>query len=65
MRSHAVILDERLERRMIRRPLKARVYLDQAGGSIVAKVRFAYGDIELDPFSRMWGWMTNTGEMMR
>jgi len=51
MRSHAVILDERLERRMIRRPLKARVYLDQAGGSIVAKVRFAYGDIELDPFS--------------
>ncbi len=51
MRSHAVILDERLERRMIRRPLKARVYLDQSGGSIVAKVRFAYGDIEIDPFS--------------
>ncbi|NLC33503.1 MAG: DEAD/DEAH box helicase family protein [Clostridiales bacterium] len=51
MRSHAVILDEKLERRMIRRPLSSRVYLDQQGSTIQAKVRFVYGDIELDPFS--------------
>ena len=51
MRSHAVILDEKLERQMIRRPLLARVYLDQQGSAIRAQVRFCYGDIELDPFS--------------
>ncbi len=51
MRSHAVILDENLERRMIRRPLSAKVYLDQQGSAIRAQVRFAYGDIEIDPFS--------------
>ena len=51
MRGHAVILDEKLERQMIRRPLSPRVYLDQQGSSIRAQVRFAYGDIELDPFS--------------
>lgn len=51
MRSHAVILDEMLERRMIRRPLSPRIYLDQQGSAIRAQVRFVYGDIELDPFS--------------
>ena len=51
MRGHAVVLDEKLERRMIRRPLSPRVYLDQQGSAIRAQVRFAYGDIELDPFS--------------
>ena len=36
---------------MIRRPLSSRVNMDQQGSTIQAKVRFAYGDIELDPFS--------------
>ncbi len=51
MRSHAVILDEKLERQMIRRPLSPRIYLDQQGSTIRAQVRFCYGDIEIDPFS--------------
>lgn len=50
MRGYAVVLDEKLERRMLRLPLVPKVYLDQEHGEIVAKLRFCYGDIELDPF---------------
>ncbi len=51
MHSRAVVLDPRLEARMIRLPLKAEIYLDQAGGDVVARIRFHYGDVALDPFS--------------
>ncbi len=51
MRRHAVILHEQLQQRMVRKPLKRRVYLDQMGREISARVRFVYGDVELDPFS--------------
>ena len=50
MRGYAVVLDEKLERRMLRLPLLPKVYLDQEHGEIVARLRFCYGDIELDPF---------------
>lgn len=51
MRRHAVVIDEALERKMIRLPLKARIYLDKAGDDIAAKVNFVYGDTVIDPFS--------------
>ena len=51
MHRHAVVFTEELERRLIRLPLTTRIYLDQAGKDIMAKLRFVYGDIELDPFS--------------
>lgn len=50
MRSHAVLIDEKLARRMVRLPLEARVYLDRAGHDIVARAVFAYGEHEIDPF---------------
>ena len=51
MRRHAVVLEEALERKMIRLPLKARIYLDKVGDDIAAKVNFIYGDTVLNPFS--------------
>lgn len=51
MRRHAVIFQEQLQRRMVRKPLERKIYLDQMGRDISARVRFVYGDIELDPFS--------------
>ena len=51
MRRHAVVLDDQLQQRMVRKPLQRRIYLDQHGREISARVRFIYGDMELDPFS--------------
>ena len=46
----AVEIGEELRRRLVRMPLKAEVYLDKEGKSVIATVRFTYGEIVLDPF---------------
>ena len=46
----AVEIGEELRRRLVRMPLKAEVYLDKDGKSVIATVRFTYGEIVLDPF---------------
>jgi len=46
----AVEIGSELGKRLVRLPLKAEVYLDQEGKSVVASVRFRYGQIELNPF---------------
>ncbi len=51
MRSCSVMIDPALERRMIRLPLKAKVYLDKTGADIEARTVFVYGKHEIDPFS--------------
>ncbi len=47
----AVEISEDLRRRLVTHPLKATVYLDRDGQSIIARVEFRYGDILLDPFA--------------
>ena len=46
----AVEIGEELRKRLVRLPLKAEVYLDKDGKSVVATVRFQYGEIVLNPF---------------
>ena len=46
----AVEIGEELRKRLVRLPLKPEVYLDKDGKSVVATVRFTYGEIVLDPF---------------
>ena len=46
----AVEIGEELRKRLVRLPLKAEVYLDKEGKSVIATVRFLYGEIELNPF---------------
>ena len=46
----AVEIGDELRKRLVRIPLKTEVYLDKDGKSVVASVRFTYGDIVLDPF---------------
>ena len=46
----AVEIGEELRKRLVRLPLKPEVYLDKDGKSVIASVRFSYGDIELNPF---------------
>ncbi len=46
----AVEIGEELRNRLVRLPLKAEVYLDRDGRSVVASVQFRYGDIVLNPF---------------
>lgn len=46
----ALLIAEDLEKRMIRLPLSARVYLDREGRGITARAVFAYGPHEIDPF---------------
>ncbi len=46
----AVEIGEELRKRLVRLPLKTEVYLDKDGKSVIASVRFAYGEIILDPF---------------
>ena len=46
----AVEIGEELRKRLVRLPLKAEVYLDKDGKSVIASVRFTYGEIILDPF---------------
>ena len=36
--------------RLLKYPLKARIYLDSEGSGIAARVVFAYGELEADPF---------------
>ena len=49
-RAHAVVMEEELQERLLKYPLKARIYLDQEGSGIAARVVFAYGELEADPF---------------
>ena len=49
-RSHAVVMEEELQERLLKYSLKAKIYLDQEGSGIAARVVFAYGDLEADPF---------------
>ncbi len=46
----SVTIDESLSRRLIHRPLKSSVYLDKAGDGVSARVKFCYGEDEIDPF---------------
>lgn len=46
----AVEIGEELRQRLVRLPLKSEVYLDKDGKSVIASVRFSYGDITLNPF---------------
>ena len=46
-----VSLDDVLNARVRREPLKARAYIDRDGTSVVARVEFAYGDTVIDPFA--------------
>ena len=47
----AVEIGNDLRNRLIRMPLKAQVYLDRDGKSVIASVVFRYGEIELNPFA--------------
>ena len=47
----AVEMGNDLRNRLVRLPLKARVYLDRDGKSVIASVVFRYGEIELNPFA--------------
>jgi len=49
-RAHAVVMEEDLQDRLLKYPLKARIYLDSEGSGIAARVVFAYGELEADPF---------------
>ena len=46
----AVEVGEELRTRLVRLPLQAEVYLDKDGKSVVASVRFTYGEIAINPF---------------
>ena len=46
----AVEIGQELRKRLVRLPLKTEVYLDKDGKSVIASVRFIYGDIVLNPF---------------
>ena len=46
----AVEIGEELRQRLVRLPLKSEVYLDKDGKSVIASVRFSYGEIALNPF---------------
>ena len=50
LREAAVTIDPSLESHFLHLPLKAGVYLDKDGTDVTAKVSFAYGQVELDPF---------------
>ncbi|MBR6164600.1 MAG: DEAD/DEAH box helicase [Clostridia bacterium] len=47
----AVEMGNELRCRLVRLPLKAEVYLDRDGKSVVASVQFRYGDVVLNPFA--------------
>ena len=51
LRVATVTIDPALENHFLRLPLKARVYLDKEGQDVTAQVTFAYGQVQLDPFS--------------
>ncbi len=47
----AVEIGSELRERLVRLPLQPQVYLDRDGKSVIASVRFRYGEIELNPFA--------------
>ncbi|MBR5111511.1 MAG: DEAD/DEAH box helicase [Clostridia bacterium] len=49
-REATVTIDPSLESHFLHLPLKASVYLDKEETNVTAKVSFAYGQVELDPF---------------
>ena len=51
LRVATVTIDPALESHFLHLPLTARVYLDKEGSDVTAQVTFAYGQVELDPFS--------------
>lgn len=50
MRSVGVSFQAKLRQRMVRFPLKSKVYLDKDGMDIIARTVFSYGAYEIDPF---------------
>jgi len=50
-RSQVVVMEEELQERLLQYPLKAKIYLDQEGSGIAARVVFAYGELQADPFT--------------
>ena len=51
LREGQVTIEPELEKRFVRLPLKAQVYLDKSGPDVVARTVFRYGEIAVDPFS--------------
>ncbi|NLE20407.1 MAG: hypothetical protein GX623_06285 [Clostridiales bacterium] len=49
-RGQPVVLEEALQERLLRFPLKARVYLDREGDGVSARVEFHYGEHMANPF---------------
>ena len=45
-----VTMDEEIACRLVKRPLNARIYLDKSGAIITARVNFAYGNVQINPF---------------
>ncbi|MGI6724797.1 MAG: DEAD/DEAH box helicase [Christensenellales bacterium] len=48
--SQAVVMEEALQERLHKHPLKTKVYLDREGNGIAARVAFSYGEWTADPF---------------
>ena len=46
----AVELSPGVQRRLVREPLSARVYLDRADSDVTARVSFRYGETDVNPF---------------
>lgn len=44
-------IEEKIEKKIIREPLKTKLFLDQEKGKMVAKLLFIYGKVEINPFS--------------
>lgn len=50
-RAGTVTLDGALAERIVRRPLRVKAYFDREERMVLAKMTFAYGDEEIDPFA--------------
>ena len=51
LRVGTVTIEPSLESKFLHLPLKVQVFLDKEGPDVTAKVTFAYGQVEIDPFS--------------
>lgn len=49
-RVQAVVFEDELNQRLLRYPLKAKVYLDREGEGIATRISFCYGTYEANPF---------------
>ena len=47
----AVEMSRELRELLVRKPLESRIYLDRDGRSVVARVLFRYGEMEINPFA--------------